>query len=92
LGLRFAGSVLIPRPENLPGGLAGSVLADWRACETNIDRAHRPKTAAGALAYLSVAPISLNTVLTYPPTVVTAAMMNTAIMLAAVHIRSGSRA
>jgi hypothetical protein len=44
------------------------------------------------LAYLSVAPISLNTVLTYPPTVVTAAMMNTAIILAAVHIRSGSRA
>jgi hypothetical protein len=29
-----------------------------------------------------VAPISLNTVLTYPPTVVTAVMMNTAIRLA----------
>ena len=46
--------------------------------------ARRPKTPAGAtaLAYFSVVPISLNTVLTCPPTNVTAVMMNTAIRLA----------
>jgi hypothetical protein len=49
---------------------------------SGLSRASPKARGRRALAYLRVVPISLNTVLTCPPTNVTAVMMNTAIRLA----------